>query len=610
MSKIFNTKPAKFPKNNTEEYNSVIKLLDILDKNRIKPDPKLIDKFPNTDGDFTIVDINQYPLGKCELQIKTLPDAKIASPSYQCTLPFLAHCENSLLPVILIAVNYNYEKAYWMHFYRLDLLEINAKLKGNSVVVNFPIDNIISRTENFYVDQWTEILNIYRQKKFDYENLLERYKELEILQKMNAIDDKPFHSISHEDLYCLNLFIDTLNNNLDNDFISIKEILYHQYWKLSIVYSKFEDKSLSYAIVPIKYGENNLLIKETQSLSSLYSSEVTKLITSYHLDNPIKNSPIQSAFALIKKDTLEVVKKRYIRLVNIPLSQEYVIDFFEKFYEIFPLINLNKAEITDLVKLLNIYLPIWIEEYYKSLSDSLDIPVIFDIENMFWHTLKDDLDLITVKAMERYQSEDFCDLEIIYAKNEYDVSKVKESLAFLYNQSINLIERPYPARVYKGSNLISDYYSPESALIKVEYLYIELAKTYDEFVEAFFPKLASSLHYFSDFDLQIINLKYEEKYEDIYDSPGLEIYNLKRVKGKLKSKMEFYLNSKDCPLSWSDHFVKRKKIIDVNGEKYKLVSGSASSMKHFFERHTLVNNLYDLLHNKFDEYFKILTTIN
>nr|WP_294921840.1 hypothetical protein [uncultured Flavobacterium sp.] len=609
MSKIFNSKPARFPNNNTEEYNSVIKLLDILDKSRIKPDPKLIDKFPNTDGEFTIVDESDYPIGKCELQIKTLPDHNIISPKYQCTLPFLSHCENSLLPVILIAVNYNNEKAYWMHFYRKDLIEINSRLKGESIVVNFPILNVISRTDKSYVDRWTEILNTYIQKKFDYENLLERYKELEILQKTIGKMEKPFHSISSDDLHCLNLFIDTLNNNLDNAFSSIKEILYHGYWKLSIVYSKFENTKLSYAIVPIKYGDNNLLIKETKSLTAKYSSDVVKLITNYNFENPIKNNPIESALLLIKKDTLEVIKKRNIRLVNIPLSQEYIIDFFDKFYQVFPEINLDSVEIIELVKLLNLYLPIWIEEYQKSENESFDEPVLFDIETMLWHTFNEDLEKITVTAIERYKQEEFSKIEITYAKHDYDVVRIRESLVFLYNQGINFIERPYPARVYKECSFAWELYSPESAFIKLKFVYKQLFKTYDQFIEAFFPNIFKELNYFSTFDLQIIDLIYDDDQIQRRGSPGIHIYNLKIIKGKTKPKIEFYLNSKGCPLSYTDHFLDKKKTIEVDGKVYKLISGSSSSMSYFFEKHALTKSLYELLNDKFEEYFKKISTV-
>ncbi|MCH5685029.1 hypothetical protein LWM68_12725 [Niabella sp. W65] len=89
MEELFKGNPAKFPSNNTEEQNSVYKLLDMLDKTYIKPDPKIIDKFPNTDGEITITDQQQYPIGKIELQIKTLPSKDLEKPRYQCDRPFL-----------------------------------------------------------------------------------------------------------------------------------------------------------------------------------------------------------------------------------------------------------------------------------------------------------------------------------------------------------------------------------------------------------------------------------------------------------------------------------------------------------------------------------------
>jgi hypothetical protein len=261
MDEIFESKPAKFPSFNTEEQNSVYKLLDIIDKNVIKPDPKIIDKFPNTDGEFTITDIEQYPIGKFEIQIKTLPNAKVEMPNYQCELSFLKHCEISLLPVILVVVNADNEVAYWLHLSRELLIDIKDKIKGQSFGIKIPKKNVIKRSKKEYIEEWTKIVKSYVRRKIDSETQEYFRIKYEELYKQLIAFPKPTQTIGAENVKKISLFIDKLNSCLDNEFQALKEVRYHNFWKLSITYTSFKNDELSYAIIPIKYGENDLLIR-------------------------------------------------------------------------------------------------------------------------------------------------------------------------------------------------------------------------------------------------------------------------------------------------------------------------------------------------------------
>ena len=68
--KIIDASPAPYPKTSTPEYLSVVTLIHILNKSRIKLDLNILDKFPNTDGIFEIVTEDQVPIGKLDIQVK------------------------------------------------------------------------------------------------------------------------------------------------------------------------------------------------------------------------------------------------------------------------------------------------------------------------------------------------------------------------------------------------------------------------------------------------------------------------------------------------------------------------------------------------------------
>ncbi len=608
MDKIFNSKPARFPNNTTEEFNSVFKLLDLLDKSRIKPDPKLIDKFPNTDGEITIVDAEQFPIGKCEIQIKTLPDSEVTTPKYQCELPFLSYCETSLLPVILIVVNAKDEKAFWKHLDRDTLTDLGARISGQSIVLHIPITNIISRTDNSYLSEWTQIVESYIKKKIAsdiQENYEKKYKEL---REILANYPKPVHTIGTDNLKSLNIFVDTLNNAFDGDFKSIKEVVYHSYWKISITYTEFTDNTLSFAIIPIKYGDNDLLLREMSSMSPIIRDRMARNIISHYRENPVKKRPVEYAYSLIKNETIEVIEKKYIQLICNQLVFEYITDFFDYAKKILPIEIVDKVSVDKLSEIINIYIPIWAEEFnlfhHRQIIDS---SIYFDIEEVFWHTLDKDKKAITDKAILRFKERNVCQYNVVYRSSEFSLNYIIESLNFLSNQKLHSFKRPFPSKTYKNSSqFVWSWYTPENAFEKLSFIYNELPKVYDIFIESYFPRLYNSLKYYSSFDLLVVNVIYGTEFKSFSDSPSIEIFYLKSNDG-CEPNTKLYLNSQSCPLDRQNFSEYYDNGVEIDGVKYKLISCSWGVVDFLYDRFSLQKHLYKCLKDRFELYFKTKT---
>lgn len=434
MNKIFDSKPAKFPSNNTEEYNSVIKLLDILDNNQIKPDIKLMDKFPNIDGELCITDKEQYPIGKVEIQIKTLPDSDLRIPKYQCEISFLSHCLRSLLPVILIAVNAKNELAYWLHLSKDILEDLEKKIRGQSIVVYIPKENVISRNNKDYIEKWINILYTYIRKKIDSE-IQENYKKkYEELYKLLENFPKPIHSIGEDNLKCVCIFIDILNNSLDNEFKSVKDVLFSGFWKISIAYTDFTINRISYAIIPIKYGDNNLLIREIKSMKPMIHDRIARSVTSHYKENPVKNRPVEYAFSIIKKETLEVIKNKSLKLICEQLAFEYLTDFFDYSKKIIPITDKDIFSVEEYTIFFTKYLPIWVEEYniLKGRKE-IDSIIFFDIGEVFWHTFDKEINKISKKADIRFKNNDYCRFRIVDLSKTFSLGYIFDSLSLLKN---------------------------------------------------------------------------------------------------------------------------------------------------------------------------------
>jgi hypothetical protein len=249
--------PAAYPSRNTEEQEALRAFENLLDLKFTKPDLKRLDTRPNTDGTIEIVDEEQRPLGKIEVQVKKIPDG---DTSYQCPIELIAYSERISLPFILVCVDVGNKKAYFRHLH----LSMMPELKPNqqSFVVKFDpkVHSISSETQ--YRLQWLEIIQEYNKRISDYVRLRQIENQL-----------NPAH-ISKEDRIYFQEFIEHLNHFLDFDFPIVKERLFKGVWKLGVGVSSADQNEVAYQIYTIYPGEPAILVSGIQERLRLHSAQM------------------------------------------------------------------------------------------------------------------------------------------------------------------------------------------------------------------------------------------------------------------------------------------------------------------------------------------------
>src|SRR5688572_21681481 len=100
--KIIDGTPAPYPSTSSAEMDSRTIFLNLIDPRFMKADIRVLDKFPNCDGIIEITTENQHPVGKVEIQLKTMKAKDYATPKFQCEKSFFSYCQFSALPVILV----------------------------------------------------------------------------------------------------------------------------------------------------------------------------------------------------------------------------------------------------------------------------------------------------------------------------------------------------------------------------------------------------------------------------------------------------------------------------------------------------------------------------
>ena len=333
-------KPAPYPKNSIAEIESRNILLYLLDSKHIKGDIRVLDKVPNIDGTLDFTDEDNRPIGKFEIQLKTLDQKYSKAPKYSCELPFIAYCKQSMLPVFLIVVDHSVSKAYWRHINTEVVNEVAMNIKGDSYSLSIPIGNVIDRTNKAYLATWRKIIEDERDKSVNYGLL--KYKNRILEKKLREIDSKLNHPSNlpiHLQMK-VHKFMDNFNQILDFEFPTIKQILYPNFWKIGIGVVNLEYNNVRFILFPVSYDNAQTVVRTIsedefkeydQSDIEWQIKNVLIVAWSKTPDNILK-TPREYSYHLLESDILKALEKHNLAIDDEFIANEYIVSFIDKYH--------------------------------------------------------------------------------------------------------------------------------------------------------------------------------------------------------------------------------------------------------------------------------------
>ncbi|MEI2272576.1 DUF4365 domain-containing protein [Sphingobacterium sp. ML3W] len=601
MEKIIDANPASFPPKNPEEMNSVFTLGYLLDTTFLKPEFNYLDKFPNIDGYITIVNEREQPIGKVEVQIKTLPDNLIGNPKFQCPKEFLSYCESAPLPVMLIVVNKKFSKAFWLNIDRNFLNSL--KIKGDTVSLKFPLTQVISLKARKYIKEWKLIVAEHLRRLVYFPLLETKHKALQEKYDYLKSFPKPVHNLPPQDFSQLQSFIDTYNNLVMDKFPILKELYYAEFWKIGIGYSSFLDKSINYLLYPIRYGENDLLIREISEEEILSTPKAISWHNQY-VENPIKDNPIRYAWDQVSNDIIEVVSEPIVKLVSFPLATEFLIAQIDKVYFILNQRMQNKYNLSTILERLNLLYPLWLDEVY-GVDDNQEV----EFSYIQLHDLveRDTGRNGLLRAILKYRKG-------VKKKNNVDIKRfdidedyLNTSIKMYRSINQNVIKRLYPPNNYSkrvaGLNYIWNFISPEEFQAKVHNIYNFMPALIDEYVSLYLPFLKGQIKYFDNFDLHVINIDFNGG-KGFGDGPTIEHFYLKAL-GPFSPLIKTYLNGVNSPLTWGGRLEMKVGTIEIDSVDFRIISSGWSASHEELSESAIEKIFNNLIKEKVTEYFQI-----
>ena len=602
--RIIDSDPAPYPLTNTAEIKAVITFVNILEKDRVKPDIKFLDKIPNTDGIIEIVNTSQIPIGKIDVQIKFLAKKFHKKPKYQCKKDFLASCEQSILPVLLIVVDIENEIAYWQHMDKQTISSLADKIKKNTINLNFEKENFINKDSTNYIIQWINIIENYQEKIFDYDSIKKRKDELDFeLNELKNITNTAIgktNPIFKE----IHVFLDFYNGLLDGDFNTVKNRLYPNYWKIGLGINMYLSKSIHFTLYPISYEFNDVLIKQYNTKDWSYLNNVLRYI-SHYTENPIKSRPQQYSYELIESDTKQILKEQPLFVKDQFIANEYILAFIDKFHTVLGLdLNVKEYKIADIELSLNIFLPLWIEQIVSNdkYSDKSE-PILFVIDHIFFLIYPEDIKRISEKVKEETDKSERPSLNLKITSTSFNIDILFNLIAYLRQIGTNSIKREYDTKheVDKTSYYIWEAWGEEKTIKNVKVFYNHFIRIYDLLVQTYFPNLKNDLKFYDSFNLLIVILDFS-KIGNSY-APSIEHYYLKSNTSVNNKTIVYNATENKLQLNRSSHRKYVDNDIVIEGCSYKLVSCSFSVLDFIYETTPILNSINELLKKRLNTYF-------
>lgn len=325
MNKKIEPKPAIFSKSSKTEQKSINLVNSLLDKvEHTHSQINQNDRTPNSDGYIWILEKTGAPIGKIEVQVKTLKQ-NYKTPSINVKLKLLAYAKKCQLPFYLFAVDYSNNCFFWT---KLDsnkaneLIDSSLDKKKQSASIQFDSQNVIPESTPF--DQWkTDILEHINLIKEAHEikDTLTSYKE--ILEKSNA-SNEPKDKDPH--YHYINIFLDELNSLYNREFKVLKNLFIAEFWKFGVcLFGEFSENKLAYSLFSIQTDENCLPIFKYQTDKSVEEFRNENFNwTFYGGKNPILSNPIGYAYERIQLFMNSFLERKLIWSEDYNLINEYL----------------------------------------------------------------------------------------------------------------------------------------------------------------------------------------------------------------------------------------------------------------------------------------------
>ena len=594
MSRI-TAKAAPYNQTSISEQQSADIFHHLLNRKFIKGNANVMDKVPNSDGFMTIVQHDQIPIGHFDIQLKTLKQRDIKKPKFQCELTLLAYSQDSILPVILVVVDQQNKKAYWLHLDNSLISSIAPQVRGKSISILLIPDNCVDGNDEKYVDDWKKIVKTVRKRVQNYDVVEQQRSALSAQLGEFGTRLLPAFSLNQFAIREIHVFLDFLNNLFDHEFKAIKDILYYNYWKIGVGIVEYQTNKLRYFLIPQALSSNSPLIKELVKseegvVEDLFMKDGAIALIWNGENNSIKDNPKKSALKLVCKDVFKIVGKVNFAIEHQFIAKEYLSGFINTFHSFLGLEeNTKTIKIERLRLLLFVVLPTSLEMRMNFADGVKDLTYSIDSHKGSRYARNN---LNHIENAERELFNGYIPyVNVTLTSSLFDFNLIKYYLDMLSSVQVEEIPQVYlPMRNNNvHENFIWKSWIKENVYQNLTVFYNEFIGVYNQLVRDKFPFLSNELDFFGENDLIIYVIHFDDS-----KKPHLEYFQLKTQKLVDKSLLFYIANDTECQFSMRQVYDSGIKTFVVQDVVYDLQLMGTHNIHFLFEltpTYALINEI-------------------
>lgn len=571
-------KPSPYSNTDSAEQDAVNTFNSLINTRYVKADVHTRDKYPNVDGIIELVDENQLPYGKFEIQIRTLPAGQM---NYSCPVTLVAYSIVSTLPIILICVDPSSKVAFWRKI-SATMPEFREGQKTFTIHFDEIADGI--RADGIYLQKWTEIVLDYRERISGYPLL-----QKEIAEKLRL------EGISPDDRVIFQRYIETINNLLDNEFPVIKELMLSDVWKLGVGLFSSDEKSVAYQLYTIPYGEPYPLVCKLTG-GSLISKQPNRYALS---DHQTARTYFQDPEAVGQKYVIDhlvyIVQKKALPVRSLLASIDILFAFVDVYHIYIGLTpNQNSYTISELSFALN--------QHLLGVCAALALQITKSKNSTFVH-----LDLDLIRHLQNPQG-----IKPIYPADSpvrfsvsssiVSVKSAFDALQYLLSCGIDAITRPFVPRnrlLTPGNNWVWSGYSVEDEIQNVTLILGKSIEEYQAFVQGNRLKFAGSPYL--DPNVAIVYEYQRSKPSgDWLSGPTVSEHHIENSAHTLP-KVSIYL----CENEREKIVIGQFPNLQIQGRDYRAILSSRSDASFLFQGIPVVRMLYRMLSDDLSRNYNI-----
>lgn len=612
-----NSKQSKIPSHSMSSFTdkqSISLIENILTSHkRVMPRLSSIDKWPNIDGFLDVQDCNNLVVGRLFVQAKTLPfnhNYKLA-----CPISFFSNCE--INPTVLLGVDNKNKKVYWLYFDSGVINKLDLKKNNYKKTITFKKEQFFDENKRDYIFAWERIVKDNRTKFQNYDELKTAY---EILSQSS---NKALGKVN-QDFVKLHIFLDTLNNLMEREFLVVKNIFYPNTWKIGIACYEYKSSLLSYALYPVNLNKNDVQIKQVdKSLHELLVKQGLGF-SAHFVENPIESQPKAYAKKIIEPKVLCLLENKLLNHTGSNfLAKEFIFAFVDKFHIQLGLPKKETYKLHELELAFYKHLPLWVEEAAKFMASVIkrsgkeglkDYPVwgimekggqaYFDPAFMICGIMEDKIKEVARIVSERLKDEKVKLQNWQMGNRELPFGIFDGFFTFLKSTQQKEISRPYKpkdnSRLSIGP-LVYNLFSKKDAEYNLEIFFKHLSNAYNQILDNNFPLLKNELSLFGNADKIIITFSLKDQYKTGQDFPTYQMFYLKTKNGGGAQSIDIVTGKTAEKFKNLDG---RKKVIDYNKKKYNIVPGRAGILDFIYEDIPMLGFIYETLNYKLKDYFE------